>query len=140
MADLESTNRNDGPLADDVPEEGAVNSPAGAEGVEASADAAPAETPLAGGTEAAPEADSGSEGETPADSPVAAVTHPIDDPDKDWYIIHTYSGFENKVMQSLRQRADAYGMGDKIGEILGHRSYESVVHRDNLVLTGPNEK
>ena len=25
---------------------------------------------------------------------------------------------------------------DKIGEILGHRPYESVVHRDNLVLTG----
>lgn len=37
---------------------------------------------------------------------------------KEWYIIHTYSGFENKVKQSLRQRADAYGMGDKIGEIL----------------------
>ncbi len=35
-----------------------------------------------------------------------------------WYIIHTYSGFENKVKESLRQRADAYGMGDKIGEIL----------------------
>lgn len=35
-----------------------------------------------------------------------------------WYIIHTYSGFENKVKQSLRQRADAYGMGDKIGEIM----------------------
>ena len=37
---------------------------------------------------------------------------------RQWYIIHTYSGFENKVKQSLRQRADAYGMGDKIGEIL----------------------
>lgn len=35
-----------------------------------------------------------------------------------WFIIHTYSGFENKVKQSLRQRADAYGMADKIGEIL----------------------
>ncbi len=35
-----------------------------------------------------------------------------------WYIIHSYSGFENKVKESLRQRADAYGMGDKIGEIL----------------------
>jgi transcriptional antiterminator NusG len=40
------------------------------------------------------------------------------DENKRWYIIHTYSGFENKVKQSLRQRADAYGMGDKIGEIL----------------------
>ncbi len=37
---------------------------------------------------------------------------------KQWYIIHTYSGFENKVKQALRQRADGYGMGDKIGEIL----------------------
>lgn len=35
-----------------------------------------------------------------------------------WYILHTYSGFENKVKQSLRQRADAYGMSEKIGEIL----------------------
>ncbi|NJN63571.1 MAG: transcription termination/antitermination protein NusG [Acidobacteria bacterium] len=37
---------------------------------------------------------------------------------KRWYIIHTYSGFENKVKASLRQRADAYGMGDKIGDIM----------------------
>ena len=43
---------------------------------------------------------------------------PFVDENKHWYIIHTYSGFENKVKQSLRQRADAYGMGDKIGEIL----------------------
>src|SRR5258706_15668042 len=26
---------------------------------------------------------------------------------KKWYIIHTYSGFENKVQESLRIRADA---------------------------------
>ncbi len=37
---------------------------------------------------------------------------------KQWYIIHTYSGFENKVAESLRQRADAFGMGDAIGQIL----------------------
>ncbi len=29
---------------------------------------------------------------------------------------------------------------DKIGDILGHRPYESVVHRDNLVLTGSNDR
>jgi len=39
-------------------------------------------------------------------------------PDMDWYIIHTYSGFENKVKESLRTRADAFGFGDRIGEIL----------------------
>jgi len=38
--------------------------------------------------------------------------------DKQWYIIHTYSGFESRVKESLRQRADAMGMGDCIGEIL----------------------
>ena len=35
-----------------------------------------------------------------------------------WYIIHTYSGFENKVAESLRTRADAFGFSDKIGQIL----------------------
>ena len=37
---------------------------------------------------------------------------------KQWYIIHTYSGFENRVKESLRQRADAMGMGDVVGDIL----------------------
>src|SRR5437016_1629649 len=35
-----------------------------------------------------------------------------------WYIIHTYSGFEHKVQESLRTRADAFGFADKIGQIL----------------------
>jgi transcription termination/antitermination protein NusG len=37
---------------------------------------------------------------------------------KKWYIIHTYSGFENKVKESLQTRADAFGFADKIGQIL----------------------
>ena len=37
---------------------------------------------------------------------------------RNWYIIHTYSGFENRVKESLRQRADAMGMGEMVGEIL----------------------
>ena len=37
---------------------------------------------------------------------------------KKWYIIHTYSGFENKVAESLRTRAEAFGFADKIGQIL----------------------
>jgi transcriptional antiterminator NusG len=39
-------------------------------------------------------------------------------PGMDWYIIHTYSGFENKVRESLRSRAEAFGYGDRVGEIL----------------------
>src|SRR6266508_1392686 len=35
-----------------------------------------------------------------------------------WFIIHTYSGFEHKVQESLRTRADAFGFADKIGQIL----------------------
>jgi len=40
------------------------------------------------------------------------------DVDKNWYIIHTYSGFEQKVADSLRGRAQAFGFSDKIGQIL----------------------
>lgn len=39
-------------------------------------------------------------------------------PGMDWYIIHTYSGFENKVKESLRSRAQAFGFGERVGEIL----------------------
>jgi transcriptional antiterminator NusG len=39
-------------------------------------------------------------------------------PGMDWYIIHTYSGFENKVKESLRSRAEAFGCGERVGEIL----------------------
>ena len=38
--------------------------------------------------------------------------------EKLWYIIHTYSGFEAKVKDSLRQRADAMDMSAAIEEIL----------------------
>ena len=36
---------------------------------------------------------------------------------KQWYIIHTYSGFERKVAESLRSRVQAFGLEDKIGRI-----------------------
>jgi transcriptional antiterminator NusG len=50
--------------------------------------------------------------ETQADArPGAAMT-------KQWYIIHTYSGFETKVAESLKQRAEAFGMGDAIAQVL----------------------
>ena len=37
---------------------------------------------------------------------------------KQWYIVHTYSGYEGKVRESLKQRVDALGMSEVIGEIL----------------------
>lgn len=49
--------------------------------------------------------------------PVDSIQPAVDD-SKSWYIIHTYSGFENKVSESLRTRAEAFGFADKLGQIL----------------------
>jgi transcription antitermination factor NusG len=35
-----------------------------------------------------------------------------------WYIIHTYSGYEKKVRESLQSRIQAYDMGDQIHQVL----------------------
>ena len=48
----------------------------------------------------------------------AAAPAPAQNPNMNWYIIHTYSGFEQKVRESLRTRAQAFGFADQLGEIL----------------------
>ncbi len=35
-----------------------------------------------------------------------------------WYVIHVYSGFENKVAQSIREQAEQKGLGEDFEEIL----------------------
>lgn len=35
-----------------------------------------------------------------------------------WYVIHTYSGYEENVARNLRQRIDSMDMGDKIFKVL----------------------
>lgn len=40
------------------------------------------------------------------------------DPAKQWYVIHTYSGFENKVKLSLEERFAHAGLTDKLGDII----------------------
>lgn len=35
-----------------------------------------------------------------------------------WYAIHTYSGYEEKVAESIRQRANTVDMGDKIFDVM----------------------
>jgi transcriptional antiterminator NusG len=49
---------------------------------------------------------------------VAEEAVPIEIETKHWYIIHTYSGFEQKVADSLRSRGEAFGFADKIGQVL----------------------
>ena len=50
----------------------------------------------------------------------AAAPEPATDagPAMNWYIIHAYSGFENKVAESLRGRAQAIGFAHRFGQIL----------------------
>jgi transcriptional antiterminator NusG len=39
-------------------------------------------------------------------------------PNFKWYIIHTYSGFERKVKESLESRVQAFGLQEKIGKVV----------------------
>ncbi len=48
----------------------------------------------------------------------AAEEAPLELSTKQWFIIHTYSGFEQKVADSLKSRADAFGFAPQIGQIL----------------------
>ncbi|MBO8126537.1 MAG: transcription termination/antitermination protein NusG [Firmicutes bacterium] len=41
-----------------------------------------------------------------------------DNPEKKWYVINTYSGYENKVKANLERRVESMGMEDKIFQIL----------------------
>jgi len=38
--------------------------------------------------------------------------------EKNWYVVHTYSGHENKVKTNLEKRIESTGMGDQIFRIL----------------------
>ena len=60
-----------------------------------------------------------SEAPEPEGAGHGAAAQPVEVEDtKKWFIVHTYSGFENKVAESLRSRAQAFGFDDKIGQIL----------------------
>ncbi len=37
---------------------------------------------------------------------------------RNWYAIHTYSGYENAVMRNLKQRIESLGMEDRIFNVL----------------------
>src|SRR5947209_4281993 len=42
---------------------------------------------------------------------------PVDD-EKQWYVIHCYSGYENKVRHAIEQRIETMGMQDKIFDVV----------------------
>ena len=37
---------------------------------------------------------------------------------RNWYVVHTYSGYEDAVSRNLKQRIESLGMGDKIFDVI----------------------
>ncbi len=45
-------------------------------------------------------------------------TQPEEDEDRAWFVIHCYSGYENKVRHNLEQRIESMGMKDEIFDVV----------------------
>jgi transcriptional antiterminator NusG len=39
-------------------------------------------------------------------------------PEGQWYVLHTYSGYENKVKKSIESRVEALDLGDRVFEVV----------------------
>lgn len=55
--------------------------------------------------------------EQPPTEDATSATEPVNENLK-WYVIHTYSGFENRAKKSLEERIERIGVQDSFGEIL----------------------
>jgi len=74
-------------------------------------------TPIEEGTgEASAEEPSSLTPEEQLDQRIAAGTSSEDD--RAWYVIHCYSGYENKVRYNLEQRIETMGMKDRIFDVV----------------------
>src|SRR3954453_2118189 len=60
----------------------------------------------------------GAEAGAPPAEGAAAVAEQPRNPNMKWYIIHSYSGFERKVKESLESRVAAFGLQEKIGRVV----------------------
>ncbi|WP_017185257.1 transcription termination/antitermination protein NusG [Alkalibacillus haloalkaliphilus] len=47
--------------------------------------------------------------------------------EKNWYVVHTYSGYENKVKLNLEKRIESMGMEDKIFRVIVPEEEETEV-------------
>jgi transcriptional antiterminator NusG len=56
--------------------------------------------------------------EAEPERPAAPTAEPQADTGRRWYVIHTYSGYENKVKTNLEHRIQSMDMGDKIFQVL----------------------
>lgn len=59
---------------------------------------------------------------TPQPEPIEAKTEQLDikevPPEAAWYVIHSYSGYENKVKKNLEHRIESMDMQDKIFQVV----------------------
>ena len=42
----------------------------------------------------------------------------VETPEGNWYVLHTYSGYENKVKKTIESRVDALDLGERVYEIV----------------------
>jgi len=101
--------------APDAPESAAeTTEPVPTEVVQNEAEATEAEA-------AVPDAAPG-DGPEPSEAPEVVETPGAEaakkNPKLKWYVVHTYSGFEQKAMKSLQERAKLEGMEEFLGEVL----------------------
>ncbi len=107
MADQDDTTQNTTQTPDDS---GVTPEPEEAQAEAPEEQAAPAE-------EATPAEEPETTEEAPEPEPTDDVTP--DEPQRGkWYVVHTYSGHENKVLQNLKQKIASEHLEDKIFEIL----------------------
>ncbi|BDR56851.1 transcription termination/antitermination protein NusG [Xylocopilactobacillus apis] len=50
----------------------------------------------------------------------------VETAEKQWYVLHTYSGYENKVKENLKSRAQSMGMEDYIFDVIVPATEERV--------------
>lgn len=52
--------------------------------------------------------------------------------EKNWYVVHTYSGYENKVKANLEKRVESMGMQDKIFRVVVPEEVEQEIKNGKL--------
>jgi transcriptional antiterminator NusG len=121
LSDLHDTDRNDQPLEDIQPFNKAV---------EPKVDSSPSDLPDSDASNAMNEPlESIIEGDITGEEQIAETTDDLDAVDQDtdqadvddgraWYVVHCYSGYENKVQHNLEQRIETMGMKDQIFDVV----------------------
>ncbi|WP_110113970.1 transcription termination/antitermination protein NusG [Bacillus sp. CGMCC 1.16541] len=55
--------------------------------------------------------------------------------EKNWYVVHTYSGYENKVKTNLEKRVESMGMQDKIFRVVVPEEEEREIKNNKEKIT-----